>query len=328
VVRDYQLKQAVRRFDKAGILRKRGVQYDTVGEELFFNCPFCDDTRRRMYLNSRTGKAYCHNCGYATNNFIRWMSEFTGYEYSAVYDTVINGRGVGRPIEMPDVGITNIELPDGFKLLTQPATPEQKAFWNYLRGRDIPASTVIEYGIGYVRTGFYSMRVVIPYTYLGELVGWGARSIFNRENKEFRKILHPKGSNNSQFLINIDKVIGNDRILLVEGPFDMLKLPDIAVASSGKHLSNTQLAMLLQCQAREITLGYDTDAWAIERGRKSSAVADIYSALSKHTNLTYIEFEEGKDPGNTPEPVLRDKLLHAKPLTLSTVVGKTRKRVT
>lgn len=328
MVRDFQLIRAIKVFDKAGLLRKRGVQYEVAGEELFFNCPFCDDARKRMYLNSRTGKAYCHNCGYATTNFIRWMSEFTGYEYNAVLDTVINGRGVGKPIEMPNIGITDIELPEGFKPLTQPFPVEQKAFWNYLRGRDIPASTVMEYGIGYVRSGFYSMRVVIPYTYQGELVGWGARSIFNRTNKEFRKILHPKGSNNSQFLINIDKVIGNDRILLVEGPFDMLKLPDIAVASSGKHLSTTQLAMLLQSQAREVTLGYDTDAWTIERGRKTSAVADIYTALSKYTNLTYIEFEEGKDPGNTPEPVLRDKLLHAKPLTLSTVIEKTRKRIT
>lgn len=75
-----------RLFDYDGFLRSRGIDYGARGGELFFNCPFCNDTRQRLYLNARTGQSYCHDCGWTSNDlgyFISHLTDMSRFETDA-----------------------------------------------------------------------------------------------------------------------------------------------------------------------------------------------------------------------------------------------------
>ena len=45
--------------------------------EINIDCPFCDDTRRRFFFDTRIKRYYCHNCG-ATGGVLQFYSEIMG----------------------------------------------------------------------------------------------------------------------------------------------------------------------------------------------------------------------------------------------------------
>lgn len=296
-------------FDKGSLLRKKGVDFFRVYDELCFNCQFCGDTRSRFYLNNTSGLGYCHNCEWA-GPLEAFVSRLTGFNDEVVWNmlhtakkqarfaTKLNLKNNEQPVR--------ISLPEGFTLLEQPIDESNKLFWRYMsKTRNIPIQTTLEYGVGYTRVGYHKWRVVIPVRFRGEMVSWVARTIVNNAPKSL-KALTPVGNKQSEYLLNMDRLWGQSEVVLVEGPFDMLKIPDLAVASFGKRLSHEQMMMLVNSGAKHVIICYDNDA-SKQRDQTAERISELFPRCS------VVELPPGEDPGSLPASVTRDLVRHAKP---------------
>jgi DNA primase len=299
---------SVRSFNKTNVLRSRGVQYHEVtGGELNFDCQFCNDSRGRFFWNSYSGKAYCHNCGWK-GGIYRFLSEFLGISWEDAVELVSDGEvGFYKRQDKSEITTPVIELPDYFNALDYPVTDHNRKFWQYMQYRGIPPTTVMDYGIGYCRMGPCANRVVIPVTWNGTLVSWVGRvATAKKLPKSIVKTLTPLGNHQSQYLLNLDKIAGRtDTVVLVEGPFDMLKINDMAVASFGKRLSHTQQMLMKSYGIKNVIIAFDDDA--------ADDTYDTARRLTEMFRTSIIDMPPGKDPGDLDPGVMRDLVYNARP---------------
>ena len=64
--------------------RKSGLMIDDSGSQVHINCPFCGDTKRRLYLYSNTEQYHCFHCG-AHGNAVSLYARRTGLSYANAY---------------------------------------------------------------------------------------------------------------------------------------------------------------------------------------------------------------------------------------------------
>jgi DNA primase len=295
-----------RSFDKISVLRSRGIVYrETNAGELNFHCPFCTDRRWRFFWNRYSGKAYCHNCEFQGSIF-GFLSKFLGISYDEAQEMVESESGAGgwykRAIPKEKV---SIDYPPFFRRLEWPATKDSKPFWDYVTNtRELPVDRVVEFGLGYCRNGVYGGRVVIPVFWDNVLVNWVARTILPVASGG-KKVLTPPYNNQSKYLYNLDKLWGKETIVLVEGPFDMLKIPDLAVASFGKRLHDAQFLLLKKSGAKHIVVCYDNDA--------KKETYNTAKKLSEMFRVSVVDMPTGEDPGSLNPVYTRALINDAKP---------------
>lgn len=298
-----------RSYDKVATLRRRGITYrETNSGELNFHCPFCSDNRWRFFWNKYTGKAYCHNCEFQGSIF-GFLSKFLGISYEEAQELVeANDTGGFYRREMPKEK-KSIELPEFYIPLNEKIDEDNKRYWDYLtRVRGLPIGTILDYNLGYCGFGKFSQRVVVPVFWDGVLVNWVARAVVSDSvirNLGIRKLLTPEFNNQSRYLFNLDKLWGKETIVLVEGPFDMLKIPDMAVASFGKRLHDAQQLLLKKSGCKHVIIAYDNDAQ--EETYKTAR------RLSEMFRVSIVDIPTGEDPGSLDPAKTMSLIYEAKP---------------
>lgn len=152
-----------------------------------------------------------------------------------------------------------------------------KRFFTYLanRGYADPQGIIERYDLKCAMTGRYKDRVIIPIRMNGELLGWTSRAIGNPKNAP-RYLASSEDVKTTVF--NFDQLKkGGDRLFIVEGPFDAIKVDDHnftrvigdepvnyrATCTFGTSLTISQLALL--------------------------------RALSKNFNETWVMFDKGAE---------------------------------
>jgi hypothetical protein len=234
-------------------------------DEVRVTCPFCPrrghgpDTKRKLNINPQKNAAKCFRCGYG-NPDAKAMVDREGITHPALL-IAIWGAAPDRE-ERPAV-----LLPTNFTQDWQHQLGGYEA-WRYLTGtglrpdgmacRGLSAPLVLGYGMGHCPTGRYANRVVLPVYMGGQLVWWQARDWTGRAQSKY---LSPAGEKR-RVLFNLDRVVkrGEGCILLVEGIFDALSVPDHGVAMMGKELSEAQLCLILQARPTAVLVGLDPDA--------------------------------------------------------------------
>jgi DNA primase len=297
---------AIRRFDVASFLRNySSANTYELESEVNLDCIFCYG-KQKMYVNKLTKLWICHRCA-EKGDLVDLVERVMGFDTWKAIEYIGQSKGrsgllkLGTEESIPDKQV-EIDYPPGFEKLGFPTTEESRRYWDYLKTRGVLASTTLEHGIGYCPRGKYRNRVVIPVFWFDKLVSRVARSL--RDDVEKTK-LTPRGNQQSSYLLNLDRLWGQEHLVLVEGPFDMLKITDLAVASFGKRISREQVNLLSRSRVRQVTLAYDSDA-----------VADTWNAartLSERFHVQIAELPEGEDPGSLPDIVTRQLIRDAKP---------------
>lgn len=291
-------------FDVGSFLRNRaGAEIYELTDEVNLDCIFCH-SKQKMYVNKERKKWICHKCGE--------RGDLVDLVESVLQSTTLEAIKFikdNRSRTLLDLGFKEAEeivgpeitLPPLFKKLSFPETDENRKYWRYLKKRGVLASTALDYKLGYVAQGTYRRRIVIPVYWFDKLVTWVARSLSNDVAKTK---LTPKDNEQSSYLLNLDRLRGREHVVLVEGPFDMLKIPDLAVASFGKRISRQQVALLTHAGAKRITVAYDSDA--LQETWRTAAM------LSERFDVQIAELPPGEDPGSLPDVVTRDLIRHAR----------------
>lgn len=287
-----QLRRALTHFDFASLLANAGFDARERNGEVSSICPWCMHHRTSFYVKAGVGVFkchYCHESGWALK-LIEKVGRCTTQE---AIDRIMAQRVsiyedteyevVEEEIELPPV----IELPPGFHFLSTSHGETSKKYWEYALTRMTEAQ-IEEYRVGFVATGPYRGRIVVPVYYLGQLVNWVARAIKSDTKK---KVLTPPGNKQYSYLFNLEKVWGHQQAVITEGVFDCLTIEDMAVASFGKKVTDTQVNALVNAGIHELVLCWDADAQA-ENWK------DYWRLRITFDSVKVISLPEGEDPSS------------------------------
>lgn len=292
------------------------------GEFYNINCPYCNDGRGRLAVSYMFGQrdsvgrpmtflAYCFNedCLMKEENrydFIRRL-ESPG---STPLSKYIVRRGVPKKNVTP-------ELPgDCVPINSLDPTHPARSYLEVDRKFDVDVLSKV-YNVSYCEhslTWGASDRIVIPVMQYGELRGWQARYVGERDWKKkrdmFGSLLAPKyktmtGMPKSELIYNLDRSRWFDCCVIVEGPTDVWRFGDGSVCTFGTSLSDYQarlLTGLFRNPARPIVLLYDADA------QEKPVVKKILEnpRLLRHSGGFYPLWLPSGDPGSLNRKFLRE----------------------
>lgn len=77
--------------------RKSGLMIDDPSSQVHINCPFCGDTKRRLYLYSNTEQYHCFHCG-AHGNAVSLYARRTGLSYASAYHELVADEMLHFPL--------------------------------------------------------------------------------------------------------------------------------------------------------------------------------------------------------------------------------------
>jgi hypothetical protein len=242
------------------------------------------DYKRKLYVNPHKNMAHCWRCGYKTRNAER-MCRQEGLSIPAGVSWGIAqqaARPTESPCRLPDEYTTNFQLPGG------------DAAWGYLQhARRLSRATIFGYDIGFCPSGRYARRVILPIYQQGTLISYQARAV---DDGVEPKYLGPPGPRRKA-LFNLDRAARSRVLLLVEGIFDALTLPDFAVATLGKQLTEEQRYAIIGARPDAILVLPDADALpdGVRTAEQLTACAPVVRVLSP----------ESKDLNSATDPIRR-----------------------
>lgn len=235
------------------LLSQKRVPFKAVpnSTEITLECPECGKQKDHFYFNTLSGLGFCHLCGFKTN--YKTLLKKLGIKFTKIdsLDEIQERLWTAKPDEL-EKEIIPIALPKEAELI-QSATSAAK----YLQSRRITKWQATKHKLMFCRTGKYTGRIIVPiFNENNKIVNFVARDI---TGKAERKYLYPKGSNISHCLYNLRSIAS--KVILVEGVFDCLPHSGLSiVAIFGKHLSDTQLCLLLKKRVSEVVVMLDPDA--------------------------------------------------------------------
>ena len=266
-----------------------------VGPERRVCCPFCGETKHKMYVNIDKRFFKCFKCDTSNRqaDVFDFIAETEGLRRGqAIMQCLTNFSEVCPSAEeiedlinadkyeeeeVIDTGIKAIDsLPDYAKRLDQadgnPGDDAERAF-AYLDSRGITGGEVEDMQLHYIPRGDYPLlvngkfygnmqdRILWP-VYGGnqQLVSWLARTL--DPDAAERKYINCPNSELSKTLWPYVPPRTSD-VVLVEGILDCLAVRRLgfdAYATFGKHTSKQQRELLTGWGVKELTLCYDKDA--------------------------------------------------------------------
>lgn len=300
------------------------------GGEVILRCPLCDDHAPRLYVNTTTGMWMCHHCK-ASGNDYTLLREVLGLDHFMAMRLRARLDGGQAGISTPTPAYTRqsrapspeeedvkegIELPKEYYPLTHPDAVGEGIFWRYLQVRGVTHEDVKTYEIGFCLRGFFAYRVIIPVKTNGVLWTFVARTVADATPK----VLHPPGAQPSRALFGLDHFQGGDRVIIVEGAFDALRLSrclltsKLAVATLGTNFSRHQRQLLCDRGITGVVLLWDGD----EVGRHAAALVSG-TLMSAGVGVTIALLPEGVDPASATNQQIAQALLHT---TLPSVLSE------
>src|SRR6056300_933187 len=261
------------------------------------------DKRKRggmMFNADGTVSYHCFNCGYTASfvpgrnlsykmrKLLGWFgmpdSEITKLALEALRikeETVVDGNEsyIQLPVfekrELP-VGARSFEELHDWKALEpsglDPEFIRAVEYVVYDRGLDLE-----DYDFMWTPEGSYKKRLIVPFYYQGDIVGYTARKIGDGS---------PKYITDSQpgYVFNLDSQNYYRRYcFVVEGPFDAISIDGVAVLRND---INDQQAMLINSLRRQVIVVPDSDKAGMEL---------VNSALENEWGVAFPEWSDVKD---------------------------------
>lgn len=234
---------------------------------LTFDCPMCNDKRKRAGIIARAAKIsyHCFNCHYVTGwspsaqlgkKYIDLAARLGATDESihavrvelfkhkeelegVVEENYVYNFSKFDVVDLPEQVMLVEDLPDDHEVKQYTAQRGLLNLYTLLYFPDDP---------------LYAKRLVVPFTFNGDIVGWTARHI-NPPDKQTPKYLHKMPSG---YVFNIDRFADSEReiVIVAEGVFDAIAIDGIAVL--GNHVTPEQ-AHLIEKLGKRVILCPDRD---------------------------------------------------------------------
>ncbi len=225
--------------------------------QFWSDCPFCPDEKRRLGISIREQMfaVHCFHCGYSGNpaSLLRdlggkWEGRAPVYRRISLETWSQSQRDFAtRPKDNP---APPCSLPREFSQLDRRSLTHKSA-WDYINSRGHARETILAFGMGYCLRGKFSGRIVFPIHYEGALVGYQGRAIADDLKPKYR---FSDDFQASDYLFNFDRACHSTTVVIMEGIFDVLSLPDCSVAVFGNMLSETQTLQVIRTWKKAIVM--------------------------------------------------------------------------
>lgn len=297
------------------------------GEYYKVNCPFCHDTKFRLWVSYLWGHydadyrtnhrdlAICYNesCLDAPGTRDQLFFQLFGLmgAQQVAQATILPGRTrPAGPIGSPGRVAVLSDLPPNHPACAYMAS----------RGYD-PASLGRLYGVGYCEEpslDYPAMwnRLVIPICQDGQFVGFQGRVIGDEPNRP--RYYNPPNSYKTNWLYNRDQAKRYSVLVITEGATKVWRVGPMAVATFGKTISGQQPTLIanLARNCDRVVLYYDGEAWKpSERNpdRPPPAVTALETLLLHipREKLVVVRLGDQQAPDNMSTEANHDILLGA-----------------
>lgn len=270
-----------------GLLTRRFGQVRVASPtELRVECPYCKQkndkyTDYKLYVNPIKSVFNCFRCD-TRGPLVILLPQLMSLDFSLLNTSAkITVQNEKTPVET---------LPVGTPLALLPHEHPAKL---YLDGRGysfLRNATDIFFVDNYIRGHIsFGARIVFPIFQSGTYRGFQGRAI---QDNQLPKYIGASNMEKKKILYNLDRVFQQKNLLvIVEGIFDALKIPEYTIALLGKHVSEEQERIIPLGGFKKILVFLDKDA---EREAKETA----YKFSCYHN--TYIVRTPYKDLGEIP----------------------------
>lgn len=236
------------------------------GEEYRICCPFCSDTRYRLWINHRwntsdpitkyyfgVGHVCCFNDGCDINQYAPKEARQKCHEQLVRQMKPYMRRGMGlQPKATKKREVKAVKLPT--KCIPLDTLPDNHPAIEYLRSRGYdPYEKAIEWQLQYCSEDpnpLVPNRIIIPITYGGMLVGWQARYLGDPPSDNIPKYYTMPGTPKNQVLYNYDRAKATRFGVVVEGATDVWQVGRQGVAFLGNSISAQQTRILTSTWGR------------------------------------------------------------------------------
>ncbi len=304
--------QYVQNIFRGPMIQGLRAQLLTKGEYYRVNCPFCGDSRGRLWINHLWGApdqttgsknlwlAICYNED-CLSNIGRPIE---------LYDRLFAFKNVGQrdqisqvvilPGEVEDTTLREVPLPG--VVVTLDRMPPTNQVCTYLRSRGLdPVDLGQLFDVSYCvdADGNFPMaqgRIVIPIKMRDMLVGWQCRY---PKDIDFKAANIPKYYNRPLMarrlmLYNFDNAKKFPYVVVCEGVTDVWNVGAQAVAAFGKHLSQTQVQLICETWSDgAVIILLDGDAW-----EDTVALEQVFKDKLYKGTIIPVRLPSDKDPGD------------------------------
>jgi hypothetical protein len=235
------------------------------------DCPMCTDKRKRGGLITTGAKISfnCFNCGFTTGwepnptlgKKYKDLAVKLGADQKDIHDVTVDLLKYAENLETQDANdyvyslakFKNEDLPDTAIAIDD--LPADHPVRQYAIERGLYGL----YPLLYFDESLYKQRLVVPFSYNGELVGWTARHI-NPPNKQTPKYLHKMQPG---YVFNIDRFADSKReiVIVTEGVFDAIMIDGIAIQGNSV---GAEQAHLIEKLGKRIIVCPDRDEAGID----------------------------------------------------------------
>jgi 5S rRNA maturation endonuclease (ribonuclease M5) len=233
--------------------------------------PGCDDETDHLSINIKKGVFHCWKCD--------WGGKIVNNK------DVLNLLKTIKPIKVikkPENSGSLINTKEFIKLTD--LSDEHQAI-KYLKNRGVTIDSCVKLQGYYTQTGLLSGRIVFPVKVNNTIVGWQGRTVFDKTPKY---LTYGKKNLGVFSLKSLNKY--ENFIILFEGVFDILKIPDYGIAILGKRISKEQIRIFTAfLNVKTIFVMLDSDA--------KEDTLKICNTLSEYFNMIPILIDSG-DPGD------------------------------
>lgn len=280
---------------------RRVTRADCWGEYYRVCCPYCDDTRHKLWINHRYGADIENGRRTHTHLAVCYKNNCTAHGGRRdQLEAFIFGMGKNfrrAPIKTVVASYTPVKIEPPGVILPLPSLPEEHPAIQYILGRGfVPDILSSQFGIGLcdaVSEQKYEIvknRLYIPITYQGELVGWQARAIHDYAYGP--KYFNAPGTSKSRILYNFDTASKQPFVVVVEGVPSVWRLGAYGVCIFGKSMSLYQQTLIAKTWAgKPVFLMLDNDA-KVEMQQATAVLKQ------KSVNVIPVYLPDSRDPAD------------------------------
>ena len=282
----------------------RRAEFLVKGEYYRVNCPFCNDTKLRLWVNHRWGRGFDEFPDYpfwhaavCFNEECLRNSQNLKMLKSAVYSTL--GRDRRRELvisegilEAPVVG--PVQDPGDCILLDQLSIDHPANSYLVNRGFD-PFQLARDYKVSYCQSALPAFRgaegrIIVPIIMEGEQLNWQGRYFPDVDWKRagISKYYNCPGVSKRALVYGLDAAKALPFCIIVEGVTDVWAIGPGAVCILGKSMSGHQFEKIKNAGFRAVIVMLDADA-------KNNA-RDLIERFKDFTQVVNVEIPENADP--------------------------------
>jgi DNA primase len=282
------------------LLKKYNLPYrmSGAGKEVMLNCLWHNDFKHKLSVNTTTGAWQCWVCR-ETGSFRDLVKKVGLLKKTTINLADFKGTYVKKVATVVPSDEIQIPWPEAYQPLDEAKSPAMLFAKNYVLKRGLTEEQIAYYKIGYCQTGRLAGRVIIPvFNKQEELVSYIARDCSGQLKP---KVLTPPSINGSQgikqYLFNINNASRTEHLIISEGVFDSIKVGVRGVCLFGKTASAIQIAKIINCKPKRVTILLDPDAQL-----EANILAQQLTNHIKDVRIASLPSEF--DPADAPQEIL------------------------